>query len=74
MFRRTPIAMICICIGIGLLGILGNFIPVLWDAEEDLGLHLLYLLRGPAEPPADVIVVAIDRESARALRLPTAPH
>ena len=74
MFHRPPALLLCICIGIGLLGILGSFFPFLSAAEENLGLHMLYLLRGPRKPPDDVVVVAIDRESARSLHLPTAPH
>ncbi len=74
MFHRMPVARLCICIGIGLLGILGSRLPFLSGAEESLGLHLLYLCRGPEQAPADVVVVAIDRESAKALNLATAPH
>ena len=74
MLRRLPVFLFCICMGIGLLGILGSLSPFLSAAEENLGLHALYLLRGPQKPPADVVVVAIDRESAHSLHLPTAPH
>lgn len=42
--------------------------------EADLGLRLLYALRGPIEPPADVVVVAIDELSASALGLPPKPR
>jgi adenylate cyclase len=35
--------------------------------EEDLGLGWLFRMRGPRQPPRDVVVVAIDGESARAL-------
>jgi adenylate cyclase len=74
MSHRLPVLLFCICMGIGLLGILGSLMPFLSAAEENLGLHALYLLRGPRKPPADVVVVAIDRESAHSLNLPTAPH
>ncbi len=74
MFRRTPVIISAICLGIGLLGIIGSLFPVLSDAEEQLGLHLLYRLRGPEKPRTGVMVVAIDRKSARALDLPAAPH
>ena len=74
MFHRMPAAFLCICIGIGWLGIFGSLWPFLSGAEESLGLHLLYLWRGPEHAPADVVVVAIDRESAKSLNLPTAPH
>jgi adenylate cyclase len=74
MLHRQSALLCCICIGTGLLGIIGSCLPILSAAEENLGLHILYLLRGPQKPPDDVVVVAIDRESARHLRLPTAPH
>ena len=74
MFHRLSATLCYICLGIGLLGILGSLLPVLSTAEENLGLHLLYRLRGPEKPQADVVVVAIDRESAKALNLPAAPH
>ncbi len=74
MFHRLPISLCYICLGIGLLGVFCSLLPVLSTAEENFGLHLLYMLRGAEEPLADVVVVAIDRESAKALRLPAAPH
>ena len=74
MIHRISVVPICICIGIGLLGIVGNQLPFLSAAEQNLGLHLLFMMRGPEKVPADVVVVAIDRESAKALNLPTAPH
>lgn len=74
MLQRLPVLLLCICIGIGLLGIISSRLPFLSAAEENLGLHILYLLRGPRKPPDDVVVVAIDRESARFLDLPAAPH
>jgi adenylate cyclase len=63
-----------LCLGIGLLGILGSLLPILSDAEENLGLHLLYHWRGPVKPQADVVVVAIDRESASKFNLPAAAN
>jgi adenylate cyclase len=74
MLHRLPLLLFCICLGTGLLGIIGSLIPFLSAAEENMGLHALYLLRGPQKPPADVVVIAIDRESAHSLNLPTAPH
>jgi adenylate cyclase len=74
MFRRIPVILCIICLGIGLIGVLGSVLPVLSSAEENLGLHLLYRLRGVEKPHTAVVVVAIDRKSAKALNLPTAPH
>lgn len=74
MFRRTHVITCAICLGIGFLGVVNSLLPVLPDAEEQLGLHLLYRLRGPEKPRTGVIVMAIDRKSAKALDLPAAPH
>ncbi len=38
--------------------------------EESLGLPLLYKLRGPRRPPANVVIVNIDDNSSRKLGLP----
>jgi hypothetical protein len=51
-----------------------SVLPVLSVAEENLGLHLLYQLRGAEKPWTDAIIVAIDRKSVRALNLPAVPH
>ncbi len=74
MFRRMPAILCVICLGVGLLCILGSVLPVLSIAEENLGLDLLYRLRGVENPETEVMVVAIDRKSAKALNLPAAPH
>ena len=74
MFHRQPVALYCLCMGVGLIGVLGSMLPLLSDAEESLGLHMLYTLRGPEKTPTDVVVVAIDSESAAALNLPLNPH
>ena len=74
MLLRRPVLLFCICMGTGLLGLLGSLLPFFSAMEENLGLHTLYLLRGPRKPPSEVVVVAIDRESAHSLSLPTAPH
>ena len=72
--KSLPVACILICVGLGLLGFISSCIPILSDAEEDLGLHLLYKLRGAASKPSNVAVVAIDRESAKILNLPAASN
>jgi adenylate cyclase len=74
MFHRQPVALYCLCMGVGLLGVLGSLLPIFSDAEENLGLDLLYILRGPEKTRADVLVVAIDSQSAGALDLPLDPH
>jgi adenylate cyclase len=69
MFQRLPVALICMGLAVGLLGIVCGSLPVLSAAEENLGLHLLYQLRGPEKPRAGVVIVAIDRASANAFNL-----
>ena len=44
------------------------------DLEESLGLHWLFSLRGPVAAPSDVVIVAIDEQSARQLGLPDKPR
>lgn len=74
MFHRQPVVLYCLCVGVGLIGVFSSMLPFFTDAEENLGLHLLYRLRGPVKAPADIVVVAIDSESASALNLPLDPH
>lgn len=38
--------------------------------EEDIGLRLLFWLRGPLPPPEDVVIVAVDEDSSTLLELP----
>ena len=42
--------------------------------EEEFGLPILYKLRGPADPPNNVVIVSIDEISAQILRLPDDPE
>jgi len=58
---------------IGLLGLGLSFFPAVQDLEEDLGLGLLFKLRGAMKPPAEVLVVSMDRESSERLNLSPNP-
>ena len=58
---------------IGIVGLLISFFPVVHDLEEDVGLGLLFKLRGPRKPPANVVVISIDRESAERLKVSPNP-
>ena len=58
----------------GLVGVGIAFTPIGLDLEENAGLELLFTLRGVRQPPSDVVVVAIDRESAEGLSLPDEPR
>ena len=43
------------------------------ELEENVGLGLLFQLRGATKAPDDALVVAIDRESSERLKLPNNP-
>ena len=74
MFHRQPMALFCLCLGVGLIGVLSSVLPLFSDAEENLGLQLLYRMRGPEKTPDNVFLVAIDSESAKAMHLPLNPR
>lgn len=48
--------------------------PLGLSLEEDIGLSWLFKVRGPRAAPPEVMVISIDRESARRLDLPNAPR
>lgn len=62
--RRTSIA---VGLGAALLGLLLAALP--YDLERQLGLPLLFKLRGARPAPSDVVIVAMNQLSARRLRL-----
>ena len=55
-------------------GLLFFLSPPGQSLEENLGLELLYEMRGPRIPPPEVAIIGIDRHSARQLNLPTKPE
>ena len=50
------------------------FMPFSWQIEENIGLWWLFKVRGTIEPPADVVVVAMDGTTGAALHLPKLPR
>src|ERR1700747_3140246 len=60
-------------LGIGLLGVLATSLPRVSEIEEDFELRWLFHLRGAARAPPEVVIVAIDEQSAQKLRLPSKP-
>ncbi len=58
-----------VSLGAGLLGVLLSFSPPSLDLEEHFGLKLLFFLRGARQPPSEVLIVSLDRDSAEALNL-----
>lgn len=78
MARMTTTKRLGLGLGLGLIvGLAGWLLAVTpWGArvEEDAGLSWLFQLRGARPAPADVIVVALDRQSAERLGLPPEPQ
>jgi adenylate cyclase len=58
----------------GILGLAVSLFPLGLDLEENIGMGLLFRLRGPRTTPSDVIVVALDKVSADNLNLPMDPE
>ena len=54
----------------GIVGVMLGFTPFGLDLEEQVGLHILFMLRGERPVPAEIIIVSIDRASATHLDLP----
>lgn len=70
---RTPRAL-TLGFSVGLLGILAMLFPPLHEISENADLSWLFNVRGPRPPPAEVVIVSIDKESAREMNLPNEPH
>ena len=58
---------------IGMLGMAATLIPCGLNLEENIGLDLLFKLRGVREAPPEVVVVTVDKVSADNLNLPIRP-
>jgi adenylate cyclase len=61
-------------IGTGLWGIVLCVSPWGSRLEENLGLNLLFRIRGAVEPPPEVVIIGIDQASARRLKLHHKPQ
>jgi adenylate cyclase len=58
---------------VGLAGVILSLTPFGSDLEEHFGLLWLFKLRGATPAPPDVVIVAIDQQSAEKLGLPRKP-
>ena len=58
----------------GILGLILNQLSLGLRFEEDVGLSLLFKLRGTRNPPSDVVIVTMDEEAAQHFNLPTNPE
>jgi adenylate cyclase len=62
--RRRPVALGVV---LGSIGLATSLLPSSFRLEESVGLGLLFAARGPLPPPAEVAVIGISRDAARAL-------
>ena len=58
---------------VGFAGLLASPLRFTLGLEEDIGLGLLFKLRGALQAPRDVVVISIDRESSEQLGIPDNP-
>jgi adenylate cyclase len=58
----------------GIVGLVVGLAPFGLDLEENIGLDLLFTLRGARQPPPDIIIVSIDRKSAENLNVSQQPR
>ena len=58
----------------GLVGVILGLTPLGIDFEKHVGLHWLFKMRGPIEPPPEVAVVAINERDIAGLGLPKLPR
>ena len=61
---------VAIGLATGLIGLLFSLAPFGYDLEEQIGLNLLFQMRGPRNPPPDVALVTIDKVTAEHLNVP----
>ena len=58
---------------VGVFGLILSPFRFVLGIEENTGLGLLFKLRGARQPPSDIVVISIDRESSEHLDLPDNP-
>lgn len=67
MLRESKLLMFCLLVGF--MGLVISQTPVGVGLDENIGLKLLFKLRGTRQPPSDIVIVAIDKESVEYLNL-----
>lgn len=72
--KHPLLPLVSMILGITLVGLIALATPPLADQEANLGLHLLFHLRGPVQPPSQVIIVSIDQASSQRFNLPNLPR
>ncbi len=58
----------------GMVGLIASLLSLGLELEEDLGLDVLFHLRGARRPPPDVVIIGIDKSSSDNLGLPNDPR
>jgi adenylate cyclase len=58
---------------IGILGVILSNVPLFRNLEENIGLGLLFQLRGVRPPPTDVVIITTDQDSSKHLNLSDNP-
>ena len=58
---------------IGALGVMASLVSMGIALEENIGLDVLFRLRGERKPPSDVTIVSLDKTSADYFKVPTDP-
>ena len=59
---------------VGALGLVISLTPFGASLEEDLGLHLLFKIRGPRRAPTDVVIITMCKASTKRLNVPGSPR
>ena len=67
---RTAVASMVV----GAFGMVMSLTPLGMELEENMGLHLLFKIRGKRKAPPDVIIITLDKASADHLHLPASPR
>jgi signal transduction histidine kinase len=67
--RAVIVGLLTAVLGLGI-----SYLPFGSDLEENIGLNLLFKMRGTRQAPPQVVVIALDKESADRLRLPPDPE
>jgi adenylate cyclase len=69
----SPLKAILLGVVIGLAGLIASPFSFFLTIEEDVGLGLLFKLRGAVKGPSEAVVISIDRVSSEHLDLPDNP-
>jgi adenylate cyclase len=57
-------------VGLATAGVLLSLVPAVLRVDENIGLGLLFTIRGTVDPPSEIVVVSISMDSAAALGQP----